>query len=37
VDSITVSTPTHASALLEFESGVVGTLLASFDVSDHSL
>jgi predicted dehydrogenase len=37
VDSITVSTPTHASALLEFESGVVGTLLASFDVWDHSL
>jgi predicted dehydrogenase len=37
VDSITVTTPTHASVVLEFESGVVGTLLASFDVWDHHL
>jgi predicted dehydrogenase len=37
VDSITVRTPTHASAVLEFESGVLGTLLASFDVWDHHL
>jgi predicted dehydrogenase len=37
VDSVTVTTPTHASAVLEFESGVVGTLLASFDVWDHHL
>jgi predicted dehydrogenase len=37
VDSITVTTPTHASAVLEFESGVIGTLLASFDVWDHHL
>jgi len=37
VDSITVTTPTHASAVLEFESGVLGTLLASFDVWDHHL
>jgi predicted dehydrogenase len=37
VDSITVTTPTHASVVLQFESGVVGTLLASFDVWDHHL
>jgi predicted dehydrogenase len=37
VDSITVTTATHASAVLEFESGVIGTLLASFDVWDHHL
>jgi len=37
VDSITVTVPTHASAVLQFESGVVGTLLASFDVWDHHL
>jgi predicted dehydrogenase len=37
VDSVTVTVPTHASAVLEFESGVVGTFLASFDVWDHHL
>jgi predicted dehydrogenase len=37
VDTVTVTTPTHTSAVLEFESGVVGTLLASFDVWDHHL
>jgi predicted dehydrogenase len=37
VDSVTVTTQTHVSAVLEFESGVVGTLLASFDVWDHHL
>jgi predicted dehydrogenase len=37
VDSVTVTTPTHVSAVLEFESGVIGTLLASFDVWDHHL
>jgi predicted dehydrogenase len=37
VESITVTVPTHASAVLEFESGVIGSLLASFDVWDHHL
>jgi predicted dehydrogenase len=37
VDSITVTVPTHVSAALQFSSGVVGTLLASFDVWDHHL
>lgn len=37
VDSITVTVPTHACAVLEFASGVIGTLLASFDVWDHHL
>jgi len=37
VDSIKVTTPTHVSSVLEFESGVVGTFLASFDVWDHHL
>src|SRR5215218_1510139 len=37
VESVTVTTPTHASAVLGFDSGVVGTLLASFDVWDHHL
>ena len=37
VDSVTVTVPTHVSAVLQFSSGVVGTLLASFDVWDHHL
>lgn len=37
VDSVTVTTNTHFSAVLEFESGVLGTLLASFDVAAHTL
>jgi predicted dehydrogenase len=37
VESITVTTPTHLSATLEFESGVIGTFLASFDIWDHHL
>ena len=37
VDSITVTAPTHSSAVLEFSSGVIGTLMASFDVWDHHL
>jgi predicted dehydrogenase len=37
VESVTVNTPTHTSAVLEFESGVIGTLLASFDMWDHHL
>jgi predicted dehydrogenase len=37
VESITVTTETHISAVLEFESGVIGTLLASYDVWDHHL
>jgi predicted dehydrogenase len=37
VDSVTVTTPTHVSAVLEFRSGVIGTLLASFDAWDHHL
>ncbi|MGA3352263.1 MAG: Gfo/Idh/MocA family oxidoreductase [Acidimicrobiales bacterium] len=36
VDSISVDVPTHAVAVLRFESGTVGTLTASFDLwSDH--
>ena len=30
--SITVNTPTHVAGVLDFESGVVGTLVTSFDV-----
>jgi len=37
VESITVRTPTHVSAVLEFRSGVIGTLVASYDVWDHHL
>jgi predicted dehydrogenase len=37
VESITVRTPTHVSAVLEFRSEVVGTLVASYDVWDHHL
>lgn len=36
-ESIPVNTPTHVSAALDFESGAVGTLLASFDVSADTL
>jgi predicted dehydrogenase len=32
-----VTVPTHVSAVLEFQSGVIGTLLASFDAWDHHL
>jgi predicted dehydrogenase len=36
VDSVTVTVPTHAVAVLRFASGVIGTLTASFDLwSDH--
>jgi len=37
VDSVTVTTPTHIAAILEFASGVIGTLIASYDVWDHHL
>jgi predicted dehydrogenase len=37
VESITVTTPTYISAVLEFQSGVIGTLVASYDVWDHHL
>lgn len=37
VDSIEVTIPTHASATLNFESGAIGTVLASFDVWDSQL
>ncbi|HEV7184833.1 MAG TPA: Gfo/Idh/MocA family oxidoreductase [Leifsonia sp.] len=37
VESIDVSIPTHASAVLNFASGAVGTVLMSFDVWDHEL
>lgn len=34
---IVVETPTHISGTLEFESGVIATLITSFDVSSHRL
>ncbi len=37
VDSIDVQTATHATALLKFESGVLATLMFSFDVWNHHL
>jgi predicted dehydrogenase len=37
VDAVTVTVPTHVSAVLELESGVIGTLVASFDAWDHHL
>lgn len=37
VDSIDVTTPTHAGATIRFASGAIGTLLFSFDVWDHHL
>lgn len=37
VDSVEVSIPTHASAVLDFESGASATVLMSFDVWDHEL
>lgn len=37
VESITVTTPTHVSAVLEFRSGVIGTLVSSYDIWDHHL
>lgn len=37
VESIDVTIPTHASATLNFASGAIGTVLASFDVWDHQL
>lgn len=37
VDEITVEVPTHASAVLTFESGAVGTTLMSFDIWDTDL
>jgi predicted dehydrogenase len=37
VGSVTVTTPTHVCAVLEFRSGVIGTLIASYDVWDHHL
>src|SRR3954452_11334080 len=37
VDEVTVTVPTHVSAVLEFDSGVVGTLFASFDAWAHHL
>jgi predicted dehydrogenase len=35
--TIDVIVPTHVSALLRFASGVVGTLVASYDIWDHDL
>lgn len=32
--TFSVGTPTHVASVLEFDSGVVGTLVASFDVQD---
>jgi predicted dehydrogenase len=37
VDEVTVEVPTHASAVLTFDSGVIGTVLMSFDVWDTEL
>lgn len=37
VERVEVTIPTHSSAVLEFASGVVGTVMASFDVWDHEL
>lgn len=34
VESITVSTPTHTSASLRFENGIVATVISSFDIWD---
>jgi predicted dehydrogenase len=34
---ITVQTPTHLSAVLDFAGGAVGTVLMSFDVAAHNL
>jgi hypothetical protein len=31
------TTPTHISAILQFRSGVIGTLVASYDIWDHHL
>lgn len=36
-DSVTVTTPTHASASLRFVNGAIGTLISSFDIWDTSL
>lgn len=35
--SAPVNVPTHVQSLLEFESGVVATLITSFDVQSHTL
>ncbi|MEU0810921.1 Gfo/Idh/MocA family oxidoreductase [Streptomyces sp. NPDC005970] len=37
VDEVTVEVPTHASAVLTFASGAIGTTLMSFDVWDTEL
>lgn len=37
VDSVTVTTPTHASATLVFASGAIATLIASFDIWESHL
>lgn len=37
VESIEVTTPTHAAAVLGFASGVIGSLQMSFDVWNHHL
>jgi predicted dehydrogenase len=37
VETITVEIPTHSSASLEFVSGVLATVMFSFDVWDHHL
>ncbi|PRY13616.1 Gfo/Idh/MocA family protein [Kineococcus rhizosphaerae] len=37
VETIDVTIPTHSSAVLEFGSGTLGTVMASFDVWDHEL
>jgi predicted dehydrogenase len=36
-ERIPVETPTHLSAVIDFASGVVGTMITSFDVWAHSL
>jgi predicted dehydrogenase len=37
VDSVQVSVPTHAAAVLAFGSGAIGTLVMSSDIWDHRL
>ena len=36
-EKILVETPTHLSAVMDFEAGAVGTMITSFDVWSHSL
>lgn len=36
-ETIPVETPTHVAGVMDFHSGVVGTIITSFDVWNHSL